>query len=138
MRDYIAAVQKNILFQSVILYSSVAGISMIYLILACVDLSVPGANYDEMLYQAPAVNFLIASVHTEAMQINPSVIHIACYSYFLFSVNQPGVSGSEENLKNESVKLGFLVEPEKTFYQKNGEIIYKLYTKKPIQQNNAQ
>lgn len=77
MRNHIAAVKKKISSQSVFLYSSVAGISLIYLILACVDLSVPGANYDEMLYQAPAVNFLVDSVRTEAMQINPSVIDIA-------------------------------------------------------------
>ncbi len=47
-----------------------------YLILSCYDLRLPGANYDEMLYQAPAVNFLSDSVRTEPMQINPSVMYL--------------------------------------------------------------
>jgi len=47
-----------------------------YLFLTCHDLRIPGPNYDEMLYQAPAVNFVNGYVKTEPMQINPSVISI--------------------------------------------------------------
>lgn len=43
---------------------------------ACYNLHVPGANYDEMLYAAPAVNMVTGLEHTEPMQINPSVIHV--------------------------------------------------------------
>ncbi len=54
----------------------VALASGIYIFLSCYNLRVPGANYDEMLYQAPAVTFLADTVRTEPMQINPSVISV--------------------------------------------------------------
>lgn len=50
--------------------------SVVYGLLACYDLKEPGANYDEMLYAAPAVNFVTGIVNTEPMQINPSVVHL--------------------------------------------------------------
>lgn len=49
---------------------------IVYAAAACYNLRLPGANYDEMLYAAPAVNFVTGLRHTEPMQINPSVIDV--------------------------------------------------------------
>lgn len=48
-----------------------------YTLAACYNLREPGANYDEMLYAAPAVNFVTGLENTEPMQINPSVVRLA-------------------------------------------------------------
>ncbi len=48
----------------------------VFCIAACVQLALPGLQYDECLAAAPAVNFVFATEVAEPMQIGPSVIHI--------------------------------------------------------------
>lgn len=48
----------------------------VFCIAACVQLDLPGLQYDECLAAAPAVNFVFSTEVAEPMQIGPSVIHI--------------------------------------------------------------